>query len=151
MLSEAAAILTYLCTTHKLTTWYPYDDDRRRAHVDQWLHWSHDETRLSTLTIFRPSMAGKQPEERHIKKFEKILAFLDKRLKDVDYIAGDLSVADLITAVEIDQLILFGCFDLSPFENVSAWIGRVQKNVSGYDKGTQALKDLHEKVTKSKM
>lgn len=48
-LYESAAIMTYLCTKHKWSDLYPTRDLERRALIDQYLNWHHENIRKVTF------------------------------------------------------------------------------------------------------
>ena len=60
-LAEAGAILPYLCETRKWEQWYPLSatspsEIRRRARINEWLHWHHTAMRKCTIDAFRIHM-----------------------------------------------------------------------------------------------
>ena len=60
-LAEAGAILPYLCESRKWDQWYPTSsastaDIRRRARINECLHWHHTAFRKCTVDCFRVHM-----------------------------------------------------------------------------------------------
>ncbi len=83
-LAEGAAILTYLANKHKVTDLYP-TDPKKRAAVDEYLHWHHSNTRSISGGIFAPVVRRdlKIPHDvvnAHVATARKALDHFEKRL-----------------------------------------------------------------------
>lgn len=51
---ECAAIMSYLCSLNHWNDLYPTDNLERRARIDEYLHWHHENTRSITAGFVRP-------------------------------------------------------------------------------------------------
>jgi glutathione S-transferase len=139
-LAEAAAILSYLCEKEESTKFYP-SDPQARARVHQWLHWHHQNTRLSTKGILTTAIMPKQPDaetikSRGVKQYTVALKHMDQHLTHSKYLAGTegVSIADLLIITEVDQLYpeAFGLYDYSPFKHVQRWVEETRGALPSY-------------------
>lgn len=123
VLTEGAAIMTYICQTHKLTDWLP-EDPKVQAKVNQWMHWHHDTTRTATTKILRPAMGGKEIDDTILKK---ALDTMEAALAKSPFLAGTdkPTIADLLILTELDQLGFFKTYDISKWVKVSEWVVKV--------------------------
>ena len=143
-LSEAGAVLQYLCNRDKLRDWYPRCDQAQlRAQVDFWMSWHHTNTRVMTTSVLLPQLfpvdaktADRVAEKVKVglKTAGRALAFMERHLEANGnrFLAGDEpSIADLLILPEIDQHLpeAFGFMDLSVYPNVTAWIDRCREHV----------------------
>lgn len=105
--------------------------------MDQYLHWHHNNSRLSTLRIFRPLMnhtagvATPQEEQWLAQKDESIsryVAIVEAYLVN-DFIAQTdaPTIADFACYCEFDQLEMADQFDFTKYPKVNAWMGRMKK------------------------
>mmetsp|Transcript_12327 Transcript_12327/g.18685 ORF Transcript_12327/g.18685 Transcript_12327/m.18685 type:complete len:224 (+) Transcript_12327:81-752(+) len=139
-LSEGAAILTYLAESRKLTSWYP-EDLRVRAKVNQWLHWNHTNTRMSTSKLLVPAVILKMEiKEADMEAMKRSLSFLDTHLENNTFVAGTEAptIADLIILPELDQIHTdaFGLLDLTPYSHIMRYIGALKAALNSYDEMT---------------
>ena len=120
-LFESGAILMYLAD--KTGQFWPKDGD---AHwrVIEWLMWQMGGLgpMLGQVHHFVKFNQGKAPyaEERYLKEGRRLYGVLDKRLDEVEYAAGDYSIADMAIWPWISRFEWQG-IDLAGFENVSRW------------------------------
>eukprot|EP01088_Endostelium_zonatum_P005286 TRINITY_DN1683_c0_g1_i1.p1 TRINITY_DN1683_c0_g1~~TRINITY_DN1683_c0_g1_i1.p1 ORF type:complete len:225 (+),score=42.78 TRINITY_DN1683_c0_g1_i1:91-765(+) len=133
-LAESHAIMTYLCTKHKLTKWYP-TDLKQRAKVDEYLNFHHNYTRYATADIFRPTlmallMKGKTDfTPKKSERFEDALKVLEHNLSQGHkFIVGDEpTIADLAAYCEFDQLEYLKLVDAKSFPpHVQQWINNMK-------------------------
>lgn len=106
---ESHAILTYLATTRQVPDHLYPKDSRKRARVDQYLHWHHGNLRRASIPILSevigPLFGLKVPGDVisdcvnvRIKAFEQ----LEKWLESSEYVAGrEMSIADLAALCEV--------------------------------------------------
>jgi GSH-dependent disulfide-bond oxidoreductase len=122
---ESGAILQYL--GRKTGQFYP-SDERARIAVDEWLFWQM--AGLGPMTgqhgHFNMFAAEKIPYaiERYSNEVTRLHGIMDRRLAEVDYLAGEYSIADMACWPWVKSAGVFG-FDLSPFPAVCSWIERV--------------------------
>ena len=120
-LFESGAILMYLA--QKSGQFWPAQGD---AHwrVVEWLMWQMGGPgpMLGQVHHFVKFNQGKAPyaEERYTKEGKRLYGVLDRRLAEVEYVAGEYSIADMaiwpwISRFEWQEI------DLASFENVARW------------------------------
>mmetsp|Transcript_49166 Transcript_49166/g.73071 ORF Transcript_49166/g.73071 Transcript_49166/m.73071 type:complete len:269 (-) Transcript_49166:542-1348(-) len=125
-LSEASAIMIYLCRKHKWDEWYPYsNDDDDVARIHEYFSSHNESTRTMTRKVFRPALNRLLFSMKNQKKGKKIEEWNDeekaalqhtmfivaKRFQDcflhrgTKYIAGDTpTIADLLAYPELAQV-----------------------------------------------
>jgi len=57
-MSEAAAIMIYLCEKHKWNEWYPSSNIRQRALINEYFSHHNESTRLMTGKVIRPGLSA---------------------------------------------------------------------------------------------
>ncbi|XP_052799752.1 glutathione S-transferase theta-1-like [Mya arenaria] len=139
-LGESAAILCYIAQKSEVADhWYP-KDPKKRARVDEYLHWHHSTIRLNATTAFRlqffEALAGRPINQEEVAKYKTGLANVitqlgNSFLKGRSFLAGDdISVADLQALCELMQLDSLGQGDLYLSNgNVKKWMERVKGKV----------------------
>jgi glutathione S-transferase len=136
VLWESNAIIAYLAAKHPEKELIP-SDPRGRAEVDQWMFWQASDWNPAFETIvhekLKPMFGGGAPDEANVRagleQTNKLAAVLDGWLKDREYVAGKLSVADfgLMGFASLGEV--FG-IDLSAHPNVTAWMKRLEARES---------------------
>jgi len=124
-LFESGAILQYLADkTGKF--WASEGEARWRA--TEWLMWQMGGAgpMLGQVHHFMKFNKGKAPyaEERYAKEARRLYGVLDRRLAEVDYLAGDYSIADIATWPWISRFEWQG-IDLNEHENVLRWYNAI--------------------------
>lgn len=133
---ESGAILMYLADkTGKLWA----TSGPRRWQAVEWLMWQMGGfgPMLGQLHHFAKYNKGKAPyaEERYLAEARRLYGVLDRRLAEVEYVAGDYSIADIAiwpwaTRFEWQSI------DLATFPNVARWYGAIAARpavVRGYN------------------
>ena len=133
-LAESCAIIRFLSDFYKVDEkWYPRQDVFRRALIDQWLDWHHNNSRFAAMNyvfskVFKPIFDSRGLKTSVYETYSfllKVLNFLNKILKERKFIVDDIiSIADLIIASELNQLILTD-FDFSKFSYVKEYLDRI--------------------------
>ena len=109
VLWESHAILQYLCTKHKLSTWYP-TDLKSAARARQWMDWAHCESYRAAEMVWigfvKPEYwpGGGKPDMAAVEKarvgWSKKIAMLDGHLAGSKYVAGDtINIGDMPLAI----------------------------------------------------
>jgi GST-like protein len=120
-LFESGAILIYL--GEKSGRFAPTEGEARWRMLE-WLMWQMGSAGpfLGQAHHFLKFNPGKAPyaEERYAKEAQRLYGVLDRRLGEVEYLAGDYSIADMATFPWISR---FGWqnIDLHDFPNVLRW------------------------------
>ncbi|XP_052133378.1 glutathione S-transferase 1 isoform X3 [Frankliniella occidentalis] len=152
---DSHAICAYLvsayCKDDKL---YP-KDPKKRAKVDQFLHFSNSILYNRLRDMSEPLWRGQTksvPEEKKQRVHEAFQS-LDTMLEGRQWLAGDdMTIADICCVCEVNGATnLAG--DFSKFKNVSAWFSRCQATMPGFAdiavKGNAIYKGLLEKLMSS--
>jgi glutathione S-transferase len=140
-LSESGAILIYLHEKFKTKDhWYPADI-KKRAKVNQWLHWHHTHTRKAGVeivfnSVWAPLIFKKPPEafkaavEEGKKVLKASLDILEIPLKQSKFLVGDeISIADLIIAHELFAIAVHKLYDwTSSHPSVAKWLDTVKNS-----------------------
>lgn len=118
---EGGAILVYLA--EKAHRFLP-DDMAPRFDVLQWLFWQAGGLGPMAGQLSHFVNYAKEPQayalERYGNEYDRLLAVMDVRLRDRDYLAGDYSIADIASFPWVVPYKRFG-IDLDRFENLRQW------------------------------
>ncbi|MGI9323183.1 MAG: glutathione S-transferase family protein, partial [Pseudomonadales bacterium] len=148
-LSEAHAIMSYLCRRNGWIDVYP-EDERHRAKVDWYLHFHHRNVRDASVGLVAPRIRKdldipELVQESAKRTLTAALTALDTGpLANNSFIAGDeVTLADLAAYVEIGQLQpqFTNVYDLTPFPNVCRWLQDMTQ-VEGHDVVHTVLAEL---------
>ena len=133
VLSEAHAILCYLCRKNGWNDLYP-SDIQLRAKIDSYLHFHHRGARDASLGLFAPKVR----KDLHIPELMQTISMrlvtraikvLESAwLSESSFLTGnDITIADIAAYVEIGQLHhrFTNLFDFNPYPNVSRWLDRM--------------------------
>ena len=84
---------------------------------------------LGQLGYFTKFAPEKVPAaiQRYTKEAERLLGVLDKRLAQVPYLAGELSIADIMNMTWARAAKTFIGIDLGPYPNLSRWIAELEQ------------------------
>jgi glutathione S-transferase len=130
---ESNAIMGYLCDHKPGQTLYP-TDPKARADVNRWLfwesaHWGPSCIHLTWERVMKPMMMKQQPDPALVaygeSNFARYAAVLDGQLKDKEYVAGRLSIADFAIAsmLTYHQPAQMG---VEKFPHISSWFARIE-------------------------
>ncbi len=118
---EGGAILIYLA--EKSGQLLP-QDQKQRFEVLQWLFWQAGGLGPMAGQLSHFVNYAKEPvpyaHERYANEYDRLLAVMDVRLRDREFLAGDYSIADIAAFPWIIPYRRYG-FDLDRFENVRRW------------------------------
>jgi GSH-dependent disulfide-bond oxidoreductase len=120
-LFESGAILMYL--SEKTGKFWPQDANGRWQTV-QWLMWQMGGIgpMLGQAHHFLKFNAGKAPyaEQRFLKEAKRLYGVLDRRLAEVEFVAGNYSIADIAIWPWISRF-EWQTIDLNDYANVKRW------------------------------
>jgi GST-like protein len=120
-LFESGAILMYLA--EKTGKFWPQDEEGRWLTV-QWLMWQMGGVgpMFGQVHHFVKYNQGKAPyaEERYLKEAHRLYGVLDRRLAEVEYLAGPYSIADIATWPWVSRF-EWQTIDLKAYPNVLRW------------------------------
>ena len=149
LLSEAPAIMCYLCNRFGWTDLYP-DSPELRAKIDWYLHFHHRNVREASGGLVAPKIRKDLNISEDFQKsaqasLKRALEALEEGwLHDSKYLTGDeLTIADMAAYVEIGQLQarFTNVYDFSPFPNVQRWLSDMTE-VEHHDDVHTALYEL---------
>uniref|UniRef100_A0A7S3EJJ0 Glutathione transferase n=1 Tax=Rhodosorus marinus TaxID=101924 RepID=A0A7S3EJJ0_9RHOD len=146
VLSEAAAIMAYVCESRKLHGIYP-PDVQKRALVDQWLHWAHSNSRLGTRVVLHEKLLNRKARPGEVERFTAALRVLDDHLSTRNFLVDELSIADLFVCVDLDQTHIANIYDFSDFPNVLEWFSRIAA-LNGYDELLDPLRHVSKRFAR---
>ncbi|XP_075255989.1 uncharacterized protein LOC142348494 [Convolutriloba macropyga] len=144
VLSESAAIYDYLSYKfpHLCPDWLYPKDLERRARMNEYLHWHHNNLRLNAAMLFqesfvKPRFTGQHPNPERVARFEKGLKKAVKDLsghflKDTIFITSEQrpSIADIHGACELMQLKTFD-FNLTKLSHkMDFWLQKTRDFVN---------------------
>lgn len=123
---EGGAILIYLA--EKSGRFLP-QDQKQRFEVLQWLFWQAGGLgpMAGQLSHFVNYATEPVPyaHERYANEYDRLLAVMDVRLREREFLAGDYSIADIAAFPWIIPYRRYG-FDLDRFENVRRWFDLIK-------------------------
>ena len=142
---EGGAILVYLA--EKSGQFLP-QQGADRAEVLQWLFWQAGGLgpMAGQHSHFVNYAEDPSPyaRDRYSREYGRLLAVMDVRLRDRDYLAGDYSIADIASFPWVMPYKRFG-FDLDRFANLRGWFDRIKARPAvrrGVDVGKDLQQDL---------
>ena len=111
VISEAAAIMLYLCELHGETDLYP--DNHLRLQINKWMFWAAEHFRQASPMYFEEKviapLMGKQANVHRLKEADKLIethaTILNEHLKDRKFVVGDhVTLADFDLAAALSQM-----------------------------------------------
>ena len=140
IINESSSMMRYLCDSRELPEhWYPRDDLKARARVDERLDLHgftlrRHVTYEALLRLFvGPSAGQPRPSKEEAKKItekaHESLAWFDKQLEGKAFVYGDhICIADLQFYEEINSLKRVTCMKVegNGLSNLDAWIARLE-------------------------
>ncbi|XP_034253228.1 glutathione S-transferase D7-like [Thrips palmi] len=144
---ESHAICPYLMAAYaKDDKLYPKNDHKKRAKVDQWLHFSNSILYVRLRDMSEPIWRQQTKTVPDAKK-ERVAAALtdmETMMGNNKWLCGDeMTLADICAVCEVNaSTALFG--DISQFKVVTAWVERCRAAMAGFDdivtKGNEGYK-----------
>jgi glutathione S-transferase len=137
VLWESRAINGYLASLKPELGLYP-DEAKTRALIDQWSHWQAIHLgpamqKVAFERVMKSKFGMGVPDENTIasglKEIDQFLPVLDDNLKEKEWVAGKLSIADFAVGSTFVYRIPAG-ISLDKASNVSAWIDRLEARPS---------------------
>ncbi|MGD9868820.1 MAG: glutathione S-transferase N-terminal domain-containing protein [Hyphomicrobiales bacterium] len=135
-LMESGAILLYLA--EKTGKFWPQTFDAKWR-VVEWLMWQMGGVgpMLGQVHHFVKYNKGKAPyaEERYLTEARRLYGVLDRRLAEVEYVAGEYSIADMAIWPWISRF-EWQTVDMNEYQNVVRWYKAIAARpavIKGYD------------------
>jgi len=150
--SESCTILRFLSNYYEVDEkWYPRLDMFRRAKIDQWLDWHHLNTRYALSNyvfgkVFAKKIKANIKLNDTYEMVGKVLSFLNKILQKRKFIVdNEISIADLIIACEINQIILTD-YDLTNFPSLVEYLNSIN-SIDSLKEVNQTFESIASKVS----
>ncbi|XP_037352766.1 glutathione S-transferase theta-1-like [Talpa occidentalis] len=152
LLAESVAILLYLSRKFQTAAhWYP-TEPQACARVDEYLAWQHTAIQQPAANVFLckcllPYFSG-QPVDAA--KLERLMGKLTPSLQHLDRVVlmakpflatEQISLADLITLVDLMQPTAVGCDLFRDWPRLAAWRARVEAAL-----GPELVQEAHKRV-----
>ena len=137
VLSEAAAIMLYLCENYGDSKLIPNDS---RMQVLQWMFWGAEHFRQAPPIYFEENVVapliGKQANESRLVEAKRLLErhgnILNAHLKDRKFVVGDhVTLADFDLAAGLSQMSRSGV-PFARFEHIIAWEKNLNESVDAW-------------------
>ena len=139
ILYESPAIMTYIATKYKMEDLYPSNDLKRRALIDQYLHFHHENTRKVTTGFIAPLLRADVKLDAwnpDTLKLQRKLATYSINIVENNYLSShkfiiddNLSLADILCYEELLQIKRWDLIKDSKnkYPNIYAWFERMEK------------------------
>ena len=150
LLAESAAIVDYILARHGRGRLTYGPDHADFADYLYWFHFANGNLQPAmgrSMVVSRSGLAPDQPVRAAVQeRLERVLALVEARLGQHDYLAGnDFTAADIMSVFSLTTMRLFQPLDLAPYPNVLAYLQRIGAR-PGYQramaKGDPDLKPL---------
>ena len=133
LVRESNAILVYLALKHRARDWYPIDDAKTAADIQQWLSVAGNEILQGPAKAYVARVFGGSDAEYNegVENSHKLYAVLDPLLGGRDWLVGDrATLADVALYSYISRAPLAGV-DISTYGNLQRWLNNVE-GLSGF-------------------
>ncbi|XP_057379001.1 glutathione S-transferase 1-1-like [Daphnia carinata] len=137
-LNESQAICMYLINRyggHKAQHLYP-EEAQQRAVIDQLLNFGSSVLFANARDLFIPVVmhGAKQLDPAALKNFHDGIGFVDIRLADSAYAAGQhLTIADIALVASISSIDAVDSRILDKYSHIQTWLKRCQKEIAHYE------------------
>jgi len=138
MLAESAACIEYIIHTHGNGKLALPPSHKNYADYLYWFHFANGTLQPHVVTMLQISHLDKDMSGpsgvRTKERFAKMLAFVDSRLKENKWLAGEeFTAADIMIVFTLTTMRSFIGYDLSEYEGILGYLGRVTQR-KGYSK-----------------
>lgn len=130
VLGESGAIIEYLLATYGAGRLAVKCGQPGFADYLYWFHFANATLQPVVMQVWfleRVDASGTNLALTRSKaRFNLIFSTLDQRLRETPFLAGlDLTAADIMTVFSLTTMRLYNPYDLSPWPNVLAYLGRI--------------------------
>lgn len=130
VLAESTAIVEYILAKYGSGTLVPATGDANFADYLYWFHFANGSLQPNlgrSMILGRLDVPADNPSAKFVEsRRQLVLGLMEKRLGEVDYLAGDtFSAADIVTVFSLTTMRLFLPMDLSPYPNILAYLQRI--------------------------
>lgn len=126
LIRDSQAILVYLARTYGAAHWFPVDNPIALAQVVAWLSTAANEVARGPGALRGHYKLGREINLTECEKTTAtLLAAVNQQLERMDWLAGDLSIADIAIYPYI-ALAPEGKIDLLPYPQIIRWLARIE-------------------------
>lgn len=133
LIRESNAILVYLALKHKARNWYPVEDAKTCAEIQQWLNVAANEVLQGPAKAYVARVFGGSDEvyKEGVENSHKLYAVMDPLLEDRDWLVSNRpTLADVAMYSYISRAPIAGV-DISAYANLQRWLENVE-GLSGF-------------------
>ncbi|KAH7027921.1 glutathione S-transferase [Microdochium trichocladiopsis] len=129
-LAESAACVEYICQKHGNGRFIVKPTDKNYADYLYWFHFANATLQATLMRNFTFKSSGLGDDNPIVQRFtakqNELLAFIDKRLSQAQYLAGDeLTAADIMAVVSLTSMRCYNQYSLAGYDNILAYLQRV--------------------------
>lgn len=130
ILAESAAIIAYIIAKHgggRLQLGATHQDF---ASYLYWFHFANGNLQPvmgRSMIVGRLGLASDHPVQRTVQgRLDRVMALLDARLGEADYLAGSVfTAADIMSVFSLTTMRLFQPLDLQPYPHILTYLQRI--------------------------
>lgn len=130
MLAESGAIVDFILARHGQGRLQYGPDHPGFADYLYWFHFANGNLQpvmLRAMSVGRCGLPPDHPMQKAVRdRLDKVLALVDARLADNDYLAGpDFTAADIMSVFSLTTMRLFHRFDVASYPAILAYLQRI--------------------------
>jgi glutathione S-transferase len=130
MLAESAAIVDFILARHANGRLQVAADQPGFADYLYWFHFANGNLQpviMRSLIVGRCGLASNHPVRvSQQERLDKVLALIETRLGEKDYLGGDaFTAADVMSVFSLTTMREFFPIDLAPYPNIRAYLQRI--------------------------
>ncbi len=130
LMAESAAIVDFILARHGQGRLQYGPDHPAFADYLYWFHFANGNLQPvmgRSMIVGRCGLAADHPVRISQQgRLDKVLALVEARLADNDYLAGpEFTAADVMSVFSLTTMRLFHAFDLAPYPNILAYLRRI--------------------------
>jgi glutathione S-transferase len=130
LLAESAAIVEFILARYGRGLFQLGPDHPDFASYLYWLHFANGNLQPvmgRSMIVERCGLAPGHPVQTSVQeRLDKVLALLEARLAQNDYLAGsEFTAADIMSVFSLTTMRLFRAVDLTPYPNILAYLQRI--------------------------
>ncbi|WP_250527726.1 glutathione S-transferase family protein [Caballeronia sp. GAWG2-1] len=130
LLAESAAIVEFILARHGDGRLQHAPDHPDFASYLYWFHFANGNLQPvmgRSMMIGRAGLPPDHPVQTAVQgRLDKVLALIEDRLGQADYLAGsDFTAADIMSVFSLTTMRIFQPLDLSPYSNIRAYLQRI--------------------------
>ena len=130
VLAESTAIMEYIMAKYGSGSLVPASTDASFPSYLYWFHFANGTLQPSlgrSMSLSRVGLPGDNPTLTWVNnRRDLVLSLVEDRLKEVNYLAGNVfTAADIVTVFSLTTMRLFHPLDLSPYPHILAYLQRI--------------------------